>query len=65
MKQMNVTINVFEKGDRVCTSEGNGTVLYDNFFHEVIVQHDEGISDNPSNEPRKISASIPFLIDED
>jgi len=57
MKTQKVTINVFEPGDRVITPDGYGTVISDNihtlkdediynknFYHEVIVQHDEGIS---------------------
>ena len=75
MKTQTVTINVFEPGDRVITPDGYGTIVSDNintlgdqiynknFYHEVIVQHDEGISANPSNKPIEMEASMPSLLE--
>ena len=76
MKIQLVVVNAFEPGDRVITPDGYGTVISDNissfktgqiynkdFFHEVIVQHDEDTSDNPSNQPKKMDASLPSLLE--
>jgi len=79
MKTQNVTIRVFEAGDRVCTGDGDGTVIRDNinempakdfynelhigWSHRVTVQHDEGSSNNTNNEPREIDSANLILLD--
>lgn len=75
MKEQFIKIRVFKAGDRVITSEGYGTIINDNinelgdgfyndlgFQHQVVVQHDEGLSANPSNEPRTMNANEPGLL---
>jgi hypothetical protein len=46
-------VHLFEKGDRVNTWDGNGTILedekYSEFVRQVKVQLDEPNSSNPSN----------------
>jgi hypothetical protein len=46
-------IHLFEKGDRVITWDGKGTILedeeYSEFCRQIKIQLDEGNSNNPSN----------------
>ena len=63
MKTRRVDIAMFEKGDRVFTPEGKGTVVYDSvkelndgiFYQEsersITIQLDEGNSNNSRNVP--------------
>ncbi len=65
MKRVQVEVNLFEKGDRVLTPCGTGVVLLDEVFptddrcnREVFVQHDSGLSANPSNRPQWLDSEI-------
>ncbi len=63
MRQETVLIQRFEPGDRVCTPDGEGIILFskvefdqDGFYRnqEVIIQLDESNSNNTSNQPIRI-----------
>jgi hypothetical protein len=65
MKKVQVEVDLFEKNDRVLTPEGEGYVVEDEVFpvidrmdREVLVQHDSGCSNNPSNRAKRMDASM-------
>lgn len=70
MKTQLVEVHLFEKGDRVCTPCGVGVVLEDEVWseetekwREVLIQHDEGLSANPSNRPQRLDYCALILGD--
>jgi hypothetical protein len=70
MKTQLVEVHLFQKGNRVMTPCGVGVVLEDEIWNkdseswrEILVQHDEGLSANPSNRPQKMDFNALILGD--
>lgn len=64
MKTGTITFNYFEKGDRVLTAYGEGTVIKDEeislndrdlYESDILIKHDSGCSENPSNNEKWVS----------
>jgi len=70
MKTQLVEVHLFEKGDRVMTPRGVGVVLEDEVWTKdsenwrtILVQHDKGSSENPSNKPKEMDFNALILGD--